>query len=332
MTDESNLFGVGQFGEQFGSGAPTDVKTLINDVLRQTGVNVDSTDYRETCLSFMNQVYTSALKGRHWKFLNKELSIEIPAPTSTGSVSLVQGSHTVEEYTAAGDPPVVSWNSRHDGALFIVRGDAYRIDKVENGKKLTLANGYSGETENVSYEIIHDRVRLDAKVQDIKSLTPIGSSEMKPLGLQEFRTLKSRNPDITGIPTHYTIVGFDAQAGQISVEVYPSPDKLYTFHLEYNERITRLEDSDTCFATIPPDHMDVLILGTRERIYEDQNNLSLAGKVGSDARIAWNRMAGDQSLTDSRARFQMGRNYLRRASKRDFGRGFYGTKYFGRFD
>lgn len=334
MTDESNEFGSGEFGGQFSAGAATDVKTLIDDVLRQCGISTGNSGYREVALSFFNQAYKTILKGRHWRFMNKELFIELDPPHALGEVVLTSGGHTVAEFTDSETLPTANWNVNYEDRAFVPNsgdGGVYRIIKVPDNQHLEIVPGYAGvDQAATSYTIYHDRILLDAKVQDIKSLTPLGSREMRPVGLQEFRTKKASFPDMQGTPEMYTVSSVDSQAGQQTLEVWPHPDKRYSFHVEYNERITRLEDSETCFVMIPPEHEDVLILHVRSSIYVDQNNPTMAQLILKEAKSAWSRMASDVSLVDSRARLQNGGHYFRR--RRGRYHGYYGLKYFGKID
>ena len=336
MTDEKNEFGVGEFGGQFGSIAASDVKTIIDDAMRQSGINPTNTAYRSTALSFLNQVYATALKGRHWKFMNRELSLELEAPYNVGKVSLVDGSHDVEEYITDGDPSLIKWNVNHLGAMFYPKGfeeGFYRIAEIVSLNKMIITPGFAGAdtTIGTNYEIIRDRVVLDSKVQNVKSVRLVGYREMQPVGLEEFRQMKSINYTLTGVPRFYTLVNTTEQEGALTMEFYPAPDKRYAMHIEYNERILRLEDSETCYTVIPPEHNDVLVLGLRARLLEDQNNLPLSEIVNRDAKSAWNRMASDYEVSDGQPRIQPHRRNIRsRYNSRS--KIFYGRKYFGRFD
>lgn len=329
MTDESNLFGTGSFGDQFGGANSTNVKLLIDDALATTGIGSNDLRYRDTALRFANQIYLTILKGRHWKFMNKELFVETKAPVQTGSVDVVQGSHRVESFN---DQAI--WNSNILGGLFQVDGleDFYRISKVESAAKLQITPGYVRDSaEDQSYTIAFDRIKLDAKVQDVRSVAITGYREIKPMGLQQFRAMKSQRAGLTGPPEWYTISEQNPQDGSMVLELYPCPEKLYSVHIEYTERPIRLEDSESCYMVIPPEHYDVILLGLQAKIYKDQNNMVAFKETNTEAAQAWIRMVGDQELTDSRAKIMHARNYFHRHRKRRFP-GFYGLKWFGKVD
>jgi len=336
MSDEASRFGTGKFGSQFGTLAASNVKTIIDDALKQTGISTSNVGYRDTALSFLNQVYATALKGRQWKFMNKELSIEMEPPYELGLVSVEEGSHDVIEYVEDGSVPVTKFNATQLGRMFVPKSSRdwqYRIIEVESLSKLKISPGYvdADSTMGLGYEILNDRITLDSKVQQVKSIRPSGHLEMQPKGLGEFRELKSRNYGLKGVPRYYTVVGVDEQAGQLTLEVYPAPDKRYGFHIEYNVRIGRLSDSETCYTVVPPEHNDVLLLGLRAAIYEDQNNIQLADRVNQKATSAWLRMASDYEITDGQPRLQPhSQNYRNRYGRRTSI--FYGRKHFGKFD
>lgn len=331
MTDEANEFGTGEFGGQMGAGNSSDMKTLISDVLKTTGVGTNNTRYRETALAFGNQVYLTILKGRHWKFMNKELFMDVLPPHTPGTVQATPATHSIkaEEGTA-----LTAFNSNHKGQMLAVAAqeEYYRVIDVISGTELQIHSRYVGDAvTDATYKIVNDRILLDSKVQDIRSLSVVGHREIKPVGLQQFRTRKETYPTQTGTPDSFTVIGERAQDGSQLVEIYPAPDKRYSIFIEYTERPMRLEDSETCFLVIPPEHMDVMILGMRAKIYQDQNNEAMARVVGAEAAQAWNRMAGDQEITDSRARLQPGRNYFHRNRGSRF-KGYYGLKHFGKVD
>jgi hypothetical protein len=327
MTDEANQFGSGTFGTQFGGGLSTDVKTLLDDALATTGIGSNDTRYRDTALRLANQVYLSILKGKHWAFLNKELFLETRAPFEAGTVDVTEGSHTVVETNST-----QVFNVLNLGGMFTVggRGEYYRVAEIPRNTELTISSQYGGPTAtDTSYKILYDRIKLDSKVQDLKSLVLLGHREIKAVGLQQFREMKARNSNLIGPPEWYTIVEQNPQDGSMTVELYPAPDKAYPIQIEYTERPLRLEDSETCYMVIPPEHYDVMLLGLRAKIYQDQNNTQVYQQVQSEFSQAWLRMAADIEVTDSVASFKHKRNYFNRRQKY---RGYFGTRWFGKVD
>jgi len=334
MTDEANEFGGGQFGGQFSSNIPGNFKALIDDCLRSAGVTTSDTKYRERALAFATYAQLHALKGRHWRFLNRELYIDLTPPYNTGTVALTENSRSVVEQEEVGAAKQIVWNSTMVGSKFCPSPsdiDCYRILKVENSKSLELASVYAGTSAApTSYKIIKDRYVLDAKIQKVKTISLGSIGAIKPVGLNSFRHMESANPCLTGVPEYYTIVHMEEDSGQSTIEFYPSPDKRYNCRIEYVETITTPEDSETCFSVIPPNHMDVLYFGILAEIYRYQNNPAMLQDARTQYQDAWRRFASDHDLVDPVARIQHGRNYFRRGRNRYSG--FYGMKWFGKVE
>lgn len=319
------------FGTLFGSSIRASVQSLITFALTATGVSPEDTAYRERVLTFMNFAYLNRLKGRHWKFTNRDLFIDLKAPYETGTVTLTGGSYLVQEDTAT---PVLQFNATMIGQNFapaISTEDLYRVASLDGSKKLNLASHYAGSTATLTaYKILFDRIHLESGVQAVRSLLLSGLGEIKPCGLQEFRNRKSRNPTLQGPPEWYTLVEAEKGTGQWTLELYPSPDKRYSCQIDYTVRPVGLVDEDTCFTLIPSDHLDVLYYAVLADIYRYQENAAMMESANKMATDSWRRFASDQEMTDSVARIQHGRKYFNRNRQRYVG--YYGYKWFGRVD
>lgn len=334
MVDNSSTFG-SSFGGQSGANLSAHVSQLIDDCLRATSIDTSNTLYRERAVTFVNYTYLHLLQGKQWSFTNREQSFELTRPYELGTVGLTQDSDIIEEDLVGDASPVIQWSSGVIDQLFVPDatdgGEAYRIVEHLSTKKVKLAADYTGaSTDGASYKIIFDRYHLTAHVQEIKSIMIHGTGEVRLVGLGEFRAKKEQNAPHTGTPRWATIVEIEEDSGQIQIELYPAPEKRYTATIEYSERPVRLEDSETSFPMIPPEHMPALFYGVVSQIYQFQNNAAMAREVGLKAVVAYNKMAGDHKITDPNARIQNGRSYFRKGSRRH--RGYYGTKWFGKVD
>lgn len=320
-----------EFGELFGGTDSASVQALITKCLTAVGVNPEDQDYRDRALTFLNFAYLNRLKGRHWKFSHREVFVDLRAPYEVGTVALTQGSGLVQEDTV---PPVLQFSNLMVDQLFApsqTDQDIYRILSVETAKKLTLASQYAGvSAAGVAYKVLFDRISLEPGIQAIRSLIISGFGEIKPCGLQEFRTRKSYNPTLTGRPEWYTLVNAEKGTGQWTVEFYPSPDKRYSCQIDYTLRPVGLFDTEDCFTLIPADHQDVLYYAVLADLYRYQENPSMAEDAAKTAANSWLRFASDQEMTDSVARIQPARPYFNR--RRNRYRGYYGLKWFGRVE
>lgn len=321
-------FGQGGFGAQLGASLNNSVQKIITDCLVAAGINSDDTVYRERALVFLNMVYLNRLKGRHWKFAQREAFLDLKAPYTTGTVDVTQDSYGV---TLTGG----TFDATMHGQTFVPPSsniDLYRVALVNTGTSLNLSAKFSGDSQTAAnYQILFDRMTLEPGILAVRSISMSGFGEIRPLGAQEFRNKKSQNPTLTGIPQFYTLVNAEEQAGVWTLEFFPAPDKRYTAHVEYSVRPVGLEDEDDCFTIIPPHHMDVLHYGVLAEIYRIQENPAMLDAVRTEAAQAWARFASDQEMTDSVARIQPGRRYFNRAARRQY-RGYYGLNWFGKVD
>lgn len=334
MTDSTNEFGSGEFGGQFGASLSANVKSLIDDVLRAGGVLITDDTYRKRALVFANQVYRTSLQGKHWNFTHRELQFDMQAPYGAGTVTLTQGDSTVVEDLDTDASPITQWNGSMKGRMFCPTSrvqDYYRILKINDSKSLEIDNVWPEDTATVqSYQILADTYVIDVKASAIKNVSVNGVGRIKLIGRQSFRTMKMKNPCLTGFPEWGTVTGMEADTGQIKMEFYPAPDKRYAAHLEYTERPVTLEDSESCFPLIPPEHMPVLFYGTLAEIYRFQNNAAMASEYGKMFARALTKMSSDHNMTDPVARIQHRRKYFQRRRHRY--PGYYGLNWFGKVD
>lgn len=323
-------FGQDGFGDQFGASLNNSVAKIITDCLVATGINSEDTDYRARTLVYLNNIYLNRLKGRHWKFTQREVFLDLKAPYTTGDIAIVQGSYDV---APAVPPDTMQWDATMLGQMFVPDGsnvDHYRIDTIPTSSTLTLSAKFSGETiTSAGYQILFDRLTLEPGILAIRSVSMSGFGEIKPLGTQAFRTMKASNPGLTGTPRFYTLVNAESQAGAWTLEVYPAPEKRYTAQVDVSLRPVGLSDSDDCFTLIPPHHMDVLHYGVLAELYRYQENPAMLADCRKEAANAWRVFASDQEMTDSVARVQMGRRYFNRTRQYE---GYYGLRWFGKVE
>lgn len=315
------------YGELFGGVASHSAQAMITKGLVAVGVNPDDTDYREKALTFLNFGYFHRLKGRHWKFLNRELYIDLEAPYETGTVTLTQNDATVVEDTAT---PALTFAATMVGQTFAIGDSAYRVSSLNSGTSLELTTEYADDTATLqSYKVLFDRISLNENVQAIRSLMIQGLGEINPLGIQEFRAKKAVNPTLEGPPRHYTLVKAEEDSGQWTLELYPAPDKRYACQIEYSARLTSVQDEADQFLLVPPNHLDVIFFTLVADLYAVQENPAMAEYWGKKATQAWVTFSSDQEMTDSVARVQHARRYFDRGRRY---RGYFGLTWFGKVE
>lgn len=315
------------YGELFGGEASSSAQAMVTKCLVAVSVNPDDADYREKALTFLNFAYLHRLKGRHWKFLNRELYIDLEAPYSTGTVALTQNDATVVEDSA---PTAIVFSAPMLGKTFAVGINAYRILSLNSGQSLELSTEYADpSTTSQSYKILYDRISLNEEVQAIRSLMVQGIGELAPLGIQEFRAMKAKSPTLTGIPRFYTLVQAEEDSGQWTLELFPAPDKSYACQIEYSARLTGLQDEADVYMKIPPENLDVIFFTVVADLYAAQENATMADYWGKKAANSWLTFSSDQELTDSVARIQHARRYFDRGRRY---KGYFGLNWFGKVE
>lgn len=324
-------FGQDGFGDQLGASLNNSVAKIITDCLTAAGINPNDEDYRERALVFLNVIYLSRLKGRHWKFAQREVFLDLFAPYTSGTMSVNQGEYGVTGVADVGGS--LQWDATMLGQMFVPAAsdvEHYRVREVPTLTTMNLSAKFSGASlADTAYQILFDRMTLEPGVLGVRSVSMSTLGEIRPLGTQQFRNMKAANPSLTGVPRYYTLVESSQQSGVWTIEVYPSPDRRYTAQIDYSVRPVGLDDEDDCFTLIPPHHMDVLHYGVLAEIYRYQENPAMLADCRTEAARAWQVFASDQEMTDSVARIQPGRKYF--TNRRQY-TGYYGLKWFGKVE
>ncbi len=315
------------FGELFGGSESSSVQALITKCLRAVDISVDDEDYREKCLTFLNFAYLFRLKGRHWKFLNRELYIDLEAPYEAGTVLMTQNDATVTEDT---NPPVIDFDATDVGKGFAIGSELYRILSMTSQTSIELSTDFAGETAaEQSYKILYDRFVLTETVHALRSLVIQGHGEINPMGLQEFRQKKAENPTLVGVPRYYTLVAAEEDSGQWTMELYPAPDRRYACQVEYTAKLIGVRDEEDNYLLLPSQHHDVIYYSVLSDLYAGQENTAMSDRYGKLAALAWQTLASDQEMTDSVARIQPARKYHGRGQRY---RGYFGLNWFGKVE
>lgn len=324
-------FGQDGFGGQQGASLNNSVAKIITDCLIATGINPEDADYRERALVFLNNIYLSRLKGRHWKFTQREVFLDLQAPYVNGTMSVNRGEYLVSGAADVGG--TLQWDVTMLGQMFVPGGsniEHYRVREVPTLTTLNLSAKFSAASlAATTYQILFDRMTLEPGVLGVRSVVMSTLGEIRPMGVQQFRNMKAQNPGLTGVPRYYTLTEATEQSGVWTIEVYPSPDRRYTAQIDYSVRPVGLMDADDCFTLVPPHHMDVLHYGVLAEIYRYQENPAMLADCRTEAARAWMVFSSDQEMTDSVARLQPGRKYFTR--NRNY-TGFYGLKWFGKVE
>lgn len=320
-------FGTSPFGTTFSADPVYSIDGLITSILRSTGQVTTDTTERARCLEFLNSRYIQILKGRHWRFMERQLVLNLLPLEETGTVAFTKGTRAITGTGTSFDATMVNQK-------FIVASNrqAYRIEDVNSTTDLDIFHNIDLDTATASaYKIGFDLYEIPQDIAAVRSLQLNGHGELPPTPLQEFRVREAQNPSRTGRPEIYTLTEIDNTSGQYKLQFYPIPDKRYTVTVDYTLRPNRLEDDDDCHPLIPDYHKDVLYYAALADMYRGLSDPTNERTSREDARISFGRLAADQEMTDSRARLQPKFNQYDRARGRKF-KGFYGLKWFGLVD
>lgn len=348
MSDNSG-FGSQPFGSSpFGSNRFGDVKELINRAMIATGLAVDDTDGRELALALLNMRYNLCLSGKNWKFLQRSTAIDLFGPYEVGTVRLTSDSDKVSEsIDPSAVPPTMplTFDQTMVGQTFIGKGDdeesSYEVDKIITPKKIQLSSKFAGSDANYSsYKILKDHYWLETKVGKIRSALLGGSYGRNPelilIGRQELRQLQKRQSFQESIPQYLCTNEYeDNGSGKREIIVWPAPDKRYTLEIDYDVRITALEDVEGCYTLLPEDYNSVLFYALAADLYENQNNPTAADRMQAKYNEAFRKMAGDYEMTDNKAKIMMKTKYYQKPrlrSARHNSTRYAGLEYFGMFD
>jgi hypothetical protein len=343
-------FGSQPFGTStFGSNRFGDAKAIIDRAMRATGLAIDDLDSRELAIDLLNMRYNHCLSGKNWKFLQRTMAIDLFGPYSTGTIKLTQNSDKVSESidpTAVPPTQPLTFNQTLVGQTFIAKGEggessSYEVDKIITPKQIQLSSKYAGDDANfTSYKILKDHYWLEAKVGKIRSALLGGSYGRNPelilIGRQELRQLQKRQSFQESIPQYLCTNEYeDNGSGRREVIIWPAPDKRYTLEIDYDVRITALEDVEGCYTLLPEEYNSVLFYALCADLYENQNNPSAADRMQAKYMEAFKKMAGDYEMTDNKARIMMKTKYYQKPrlrSMRHNSTRYAGLEYFGLID
>ncbi|MBL7983922.1 MAG: hypothetical protein JNM91_02940 [Flavobacteriales bacterium] len=196
---------------------------------------------------FVNNSYSRALAANDWSELRGSGAIQLPAPHTTGTVSITNGSSTV---TGSG----TAFTSAHQykQILFGTRAPFYDIESVDVGAQtLTLSQAYAGA----------DLVGSTYTVQDIYIITPsdfLHYTDFMDMGVDWWTLGRDMNQEVLDMydprraitgqrPVHLvnaTPSPFTATIGRPRYELWPRPAAAQTYFFRYIKRKALLVDDD----------------------------------------------------------------------------------------
>jgi hypothetical protein len=329
----STSFGSGVFGSGALGTAPFfNTSQLIDAVLYATGHSTPSaeTTKRRAVLQFLNNTYQRVCMGQHWRWLIASYDFNLVGVYETGTVETTEGDQTV---TGTG----TSWNANIQAKdKFWVDGSSqvYHVSSLSSNVSLELETKFSEDSVTESgYKIGRSQYKLPKETDHLLScvIDVGGRRKLTPTGLEDFRIISSRSPNLTGTPEIFTLNRRETDDDFVYVDFWPIPERRYNVHIDYLVRILLLEDSTTSYPIVPDRYRAVLYYGALAEFcnlyLRDPERGSLAQK---DYFTMWNMMANDKQMTDQKPLLDASRNYRKRGQSSS--RYFYSIEEFARFD
>lgn len=304
------------------------VQQFITDICKVTGDDPNSASARDKVLTAINVRYPALLAGKSWRFLQKELYIELKMPYETGTVSINQGSSTVTGVGTAFDASMVNQK-------FVIRGlDAvYEVESVTNATELQLKGVFTDEDVSaVNFTIFFDTYSREENIDELLRADLGGVSGRNPslrlVGLDHFRQVQKNSRFREGPPEYITgYVDIEDADPDWSFEVTPAPDKAYSLLLTYNLFVSAVTDDANSFFLLPNKYRHVLFYAVAADVSTEQENTTRAADFTKKFQSAYMKMTADYYLTDKRTRFRNEKPYFERSRNRS--RSHYNRSYGG---
>ena len=322
-----NQFGTSPLGTTFSADPVYDTAGLITAIMRASGQSTQDTSSRARILEFVNSRYIQILKGRHWRFMQRQLTIDLLAPYTTGTVAATNGDGTI-----TGTSTVFDSTMLNQKMVIGTTGTGYRVLSVDSATSIELVGKWAEDTtSSATYEILRDVYSIPQDIAGLRSVFLAGVGELECIGIEELHYKEQQQPGLSGVPRYCSIRKQENEGGTYELQFYPAPDRDYNCIIDYTLRPNRLVDADDCKPLIPDYHMDVLFYAVLADIYRFHADPVNSESAKKDAILSFNRMAGDHDVSDSVTTVKPRRNYWNRI-RRGRHRGYYGNKYFGWID
>jgi hypothetical protein len=181
--------------------------------------------------------YRDIQKDWEWSFLKARKHIYCIAPSTTGTLTVVNGSPNVTGVATA-------WTANMAGRSIRFGNDSrviYQISGVTDPTHLILTDNYGGQNFSGAYTIFQNIYQLGVDVRDIRKLMWDVALVERPA---EFFDRIDPYRSQTGTPMWYADQGLDS-GGLRMIEIYPIPADAYVMKLSYWKSLPDLvKDND----------------------------------------------------------------------------------------
>lgn len=191
--------------------------------------------------AWINQAYQHISGALNWPWLIKNYTLQTVADITTGTVSINAASTSL---TFSSAPSVSVANDYM--ILFTTTNDWYTISShTAASTSATLSVPYVG-TSNLTagtYTLRKVYYSLGSDVDRILDIRQtIQSAKLESVDVRYFdRSLP--DPQATGSPLYYAVLGYDTTDTYLRVTLYPTPDAVMNLQVRYYVKITELSAS-----------------------------------------------------------------------------------------
>lgn len=226
---------------------------------------------------------TIALEG-NWKWLEREASFTTTAGWSTGTVTVTNGSTTVE---GAGSPTWTGTNLIADDKFNVGEGGFYRVASVTDTDTLELATAFAGTTAaGSSYNTYRDEYDLADGVLELQSVRMIDPArQLIILSPHDWEEITHGDWQV-GEPEYAMLIGSDAsESGNTGtnqkLQLWPLPDATYAYTYKYRTLAT-VPSSGATNMEIGPQLSYLLVCKAMEDIYRQGQEPELMQMWGDE--------------------------------------------------
>lgn len=308
-------------------GVATEVRTfsdIYTEVLNKMRQVTNSTAITNQAKRYSNTGLHDMVFGFEYKlpWLERQASLIVQAPYSTGTVSATRGSTTLTgDSTLWNTANVYGVNNARTGGKIVLSGpDIYKVTAVASDLSLTLDNRYvAGEdlAAGSSYTYFEDEYALASdflKLVDIKRFT--SAYDIPIIGRNEFNR-KFPKPSVGGLPKIATLLDktFDGSATPvIKVQFYPYPSTTMIIPYSYItknlavsalgvESVSMVADDDE--PALPMHYRNALVSFSIWKWYRDKKDDARSEQAKADYLDEVNRIVSDQRIgMNTRAQMQ----------------------------
>lgn len=222
----------------------------VDEIAQEALSAVSSDAGRGLVVSWVNARYLELITKVRFRHTRRVGELQMPAPVTTGTVTLVAGASVVTGDTTAR----AAWATLTSVEGYHFRGAIvwYRVVGLTPDSDLMLASPFT-ETDlaaGSSYVLALREHELDLRARNPEFFVHMRRHyTFRPIAPEFLDSFAPERPDTTSGPRYATIVGSGVNGG-VRIELYPLSTQAETLHYVYRELPVRLRATDTLPAVI----------------------------------------------------------------------------------